>query len=85
MFPGTGSEYTHLQNSLLFWCRYYYNILKNLGFPEDANVIEDDAAFDKWVKKKVDELHNPKNKKNENSSTGVQKYKIVFNKPICAG
>lgn len=87
MFPGSASEYTHLQNILLFWCRYYFNVMKNLGLPEDPDIINNDKQFDEWVKNKVDEIHNPRKNSGDtknSGSTSVSKHKIVFKNPVRA-
>ena len=59
-FRGSSSEYTPLQVKLCFWLSYYGDVYKNLGAPDSDTLVEDDQAFDDWVKNKVKEMKNKK-------------------------
>lgn len=58
------SEWTQVQNSLVYWSQYYDYVFESMDRP-DARTIEDDATLDRWVE--------DQNKEAKRSSVGSKK------------
>lgn len=88
LFSGNASDYTPIQVKLCFWLGYYTDVFKNLGSPDSERMVEDDKAFDEWVKSKVKEMKSKKSDSSSNKSgdkgSSVNQHKIVFKDPTHA-
>jgi hypothetical protein len=66
LFGRSISEWSEMQNMIVYWSQYYDSVYESLDRPSD-DIIGDDAACDAWI-----EEQNKKNKSG-NKKTGLKK------------
>lgn len=77
IFPGSATEYSNIQLSLLVWCDYYHSIATNFGLPE-SDILNNDKLFDKWIEKKMNDISGSDKSRKNNSNTQESERKDVF-------